>query len=56
MHSTPILLVLSCGVSSGSLLLSITTFFLSDYQICHAQTTQIVSFASTVKDMHILCR
>ena len=27
MHSTPILLVLSCGVSSGSLLLSITTFF-----------------------------
>ena len=45
---TPFLLVLSCGVSSGSLLFSITTFFghttKTDTSWVDAQTAQMVSF------------
>ena len=45
---TPFLLVLSCGVSSGSLLFSITTFFGHTTKTVtswvDAQTAQMVSF------------
>ena len=64
---TPFLLVLSCAVSSGSLLFSITTFFGHTTKTVtswvDAQTAQLVSFEIllmfrlcniTVKDMHIL--
>ena len=47
-HCTPILLVLSCGFSSGSLLFSIITFFSHTTKTvtlwADAQTAQIVSF------------
>ena len=47
-HCTPILLVLSCGFSSGSLLFSIITYFSHTTKTvtswADAQTAQIVSF------------